>query len=93
MMLVCSFHCLDLHGEVNQYQSCFVQVSNVQMTRILFELSRWSVYCSQLNYPRLLINSHKRQLSQTSIISELHLQTHTLVDPPSCSLAVAEQRV
>ena len=95
MTLLCSFRCLDLHGEVNQHQSCFVHVSNVQMTRTLFELgfSRWSIYCSQLNYPRLLINSQKRQLSQTLIIFELRLQTHTLVDPPSCTLAVTEQRV
>lgn len=78
MMLLCSFRRLDLHGEVNHHQSCFVHVSNVQMTRILFELgfSCWSVYCSQLNYPRLLIKSQKRQLSQTSFISELHLQSH-----------------
>lgn len=47
-MLVCSFHCLGRHGELNQRQSSFVQVSNVQTTRILFGLgfSRWSVYCS-----------------------------------------------
>ncbi len=76
MMLVCSFHCLDLHGEMNQHQSCFVQVSNVQTTRILFELgiSRWSVYCSQLDYPRVLINSQKRQLSHC-IYKRIHWWT------------------